>query len=233
LVWRVSISPIIATLGTLTIYRGLILVMTGGRGISGVPPAFFTLGRAVWFGISAHVWILAVLAILFHIVLSRTTIGRYVYAIGSNPNAAEVSGVRVSRYIIGLFTLNGVVVGIAGVLAASRFGTATVTFGIGFELDVITAVILGGVAFTGGRGNILGVILAVLFLGIINSGLIAIGIDPFWTDVVKGGALVFSIGLEQITQEHNERQRRRVAIAEFAEQQAERAQLGEHLSART
>ena len=88
--------------------------------------AFFTLGRAVRFGVSSHVWILLILAILFHIVLSQTTIGRYIYAIGSNPNAAEVSGVRVSRYVIGLFTLNGVVVGIAGVLAASRFGTATV-----------------------------------------------------------------------------------------------------------
>jgi ribose/xylose/arabinose/galactoside ABC-type transport system permease subunit len=233
LVWRISISPIIATLGTLTIYRGMILVMTGGRGISGVPPDFFTLGRAVWFGISAHVWILLVLAILSSIVLSQTTIGRYIYAIGSNPNAAEVSGVRVNRFVVGLFTFNGIVVGIAGVLAASRFGTATVTFGVGFELDVITAVILGGVAFTGGSGNILGVMLAVLFLGIVNSGLVAVGVDPFWTNVVKGGALVISIGLEQITQEHNERQRRRIAIAEFAEQQAERARLDEALPQQT
>jgi ribose transport system permease protein len=230
LVWRVRVSPIIATLGTLTIYRGMILVMSGGRGISGVPSDFFVLGRAVWLGISSHVWILLVLAILFHIVLSQTTIGRYIYAIGSNRNAAEVSGVRVNRYVIGLFIVNGAVVAVSGVLAASRFGTATVTFGIGFELDVITAVILGGVAFTGGRGNILGVILAVLFLGVINSGLIAIGVDPFWTDVVKGGALVFSIGLEQIAQEHNERHRRRMAMAEFAEQQAERADLDEPAS---
>lgn len=227
LVWRISISPIIATLGTLTIFRGMILVMTGGRGISGVPSDFFTLGRAVWFGISSHVWILLGLAILFHIVLSKTTIGRYIYAIGSNRNAAEVSGIRVNRYVIGLFVMNGIVVAIAGGLAASRFGTATVTFGIGFELDVITAVILGGVAFTGGRGNVLGVILAVLFLGIITSGLIAVGVDPFWTDVVKGSALVFSIGLEQIAEEHNERHRKRMAIAEFAEQQSELAGPGE------
>jgi ribose/xylose/arabinose/galactoside ABC-type transport system permease subunit len=81
------------------------------------------------------------------------------------------------------------------------------------------------VAFTGGRGNILGVILAVLFLGVINSGLIAVGVDPFWTDVVKGGALVFSIGLEQVAEEHNERHRRRMAMAEFAEQQRERAEM--------
>ena len=185
LVWRIRVSPIIATLGTLTIFRGMILVMTGGRGISGVPSDFFALGRAVWLGISSHVWILLGLAIVFHIVLSQTTIGRYIYAIGSNRNAAEVSGIRVDRYVIGLFIVNGTVVAISGGLAAS-LGTATVTFGIGFELDVITAVILGGVAFTGGRGDILGVILAVLFLGVINSGLIAVGVDPFWTDVVKG-----------------------------------------------
>jgi ribose transport system permease protein len=230
LVWRIRISPIIATLGTLAIYRGMILVMSGGRGISGVPSNFFVLGRAVWLGISSHVWILLVLAILFHIVLSKTTIGRYICAIGSNRNAAEVSGISVDRYLIGLFIVNGIVVAVSGVLAASRFGTATVTFGIGFELDVITAVILGGVAFTGGRGNVLGVMLAVLFLGVINSGLIAIGVDPFWTDVVKGGALVFSIGLEQIAEEHNERHRRRIAMAEFAEQQAERAKIGETAS---
>ena len=230
LVWRIRVSPIIATLGTLTIFRGMILVMTGGRGISGVPSDFFVLGRAVWLGISSHVWILLGLAIVFHIVLSQTTIGRYIYAIGSNRNAAEVSGIRVDRYVIGLFIVNGVVVAISGGLAASRFGTATVTFGIGFELDVITAVILGGVAFTGGRGNILGVILAVLFLGVINSGLIAVGVDPFWTDVVKGGALVFSIGLEQVAEEHNERHRKRMAMAEFAEQQAERAEMCEPAS---
>jgi ribose transport system permease protein len=217
LVWRIRVSPIIATLGTLTIFRGMILVMTGGRGISGVPSDFFALGRAVWLGISSHVWILLGLAIMFHIVLSQTTIGRYIYAIGSNRNAAEVSGIRVDRYVVA----------ISGGLAASRFGTATVTFGIGFELDVITAVILGGVAFTGGRGNVLGVILAVLFLGVINSGLIAVGIDPFWTDVVKGGALVFSIALEQIAEEHNERHRKRMAMAEFAEQQAERVQMSD------
>ena len=221
------VSLIIATLGTLTIYRGMILVMTSGRGISGVPSDFFVLGRAVWLGISSHVWILLGLAIVFHIILSQTTIGRYIYAIGSNRNAAEVSGIRVDRYVIGLFIVNGIVVAISGGLAASRFGTATVTFGIGFELDVITAVILGGVAFTGGRGNILGVILAVLFLGVINSGLIAVGVDPFWTDVVKGGALVFSIGLEQVAEEHNERHRKRMAMAEFAEQQAERVHMSD------
>jgi len=97
------------------------------------------------------------------------------------------------------------------ILAASRYGTASPSFGVGFEFDVITAVILGGVRFTGGEGNILGVMLAVALLGVINSGLVSLGVNPFWTEVVKGVALIVAVGLDQIT--HEQRQRRRTQLA--------------------
>jgi ribose transport system permease protein len=105
-------------------------------------------------------------------------------------------------------------VGTSAVLAASRFGTAAPTFGNGFELDVIAAVILGGVAFTGGEGSITGVVLAVILLGVINSGLISTGIDPHYAQVVKGAALVIAVTLDQLTQEQQERHRKKLAFQE-------------------
>jgi len=110
------------------------------------------------------------------------------------------------------FYLNGALVGTSAVLAASRFGTAAPTFGNGFELDVIAAVILGGVAFTGGEGSITGVVLAVILLGVINSGLISTGIDPHYAQVVKGAALVMAVTLDQLTQEQQERHRKKLAF---------------------
>jgi ribose/xylose/arabinose/galactoside ABC-type transport system permease subunit len=227
LVWRIRVSPIIATLGTLTIYRGMILVMTSGRGISGVPSDFFVLGRA---RLAGHLFACLDLACSRNPVPHRLvadddwTLHLRNWQQSERGRSVRYQGrslcdqpVHRERHCGRRFRRVG----------RESFWHATVTFGIGFELDVITAVILGGVAFTGGRGNILGVVLAVLFLGIINSGLIAVGVDPFWTDVVKGAALVFSIGLEQVAEEHNERHRRRLAMAEFAEQQAERAKVSE------
>jgi ribose/xylose/arabinose/galactoside ABC-type transport system permease subunit len=112
------------------------------------------------------------------------------------------------------FALNGALVGTSAVLAASRFGSAAPTFGNGFELDVIAAVILGGVAFTGGEGSITGVVLAVILLGVINSGLISTGIDSHYAQVVKGAALVIAVTLDQLTQEQQERHRKKLAFQE-------------------
>ena len=149
--------------------------------------------------------------IIIHFVLSKTTFGRYFYAIGGNREASEAAGIRVRNLVLGAFAINGLIVGLSAVLAASRYGTASPSFGVGFEFDVITAVILGGVRFTGGEGNILGVMLAVALLGVINSGLVSLGVNPFWTEVVKGVALIVAVGLDQIT--HEQRQRRRTQLA--------------------
>ncbi|PYU64875.1 MAG: hypothetical protein DMG49_25570, partial [Acidobacteria bacterium] len=131
--------------------------------------------------------------------------------------AAEAAGIGGKRLVLAIFAGNGALVGLAAVLAASRFGSAAPTFGIGFELDVIAAVILGGVAFTGGEGSIGGVLLAVIFLGIINSGLISVGIDPHYAQIVRGGVLVVAVALDQLTQEQHERHRRELALEERTE----------------
>jgi ribose/xylose/arabinose/galactoside ABC-type transport system permease subunit len=216
LVQRIRVSPIIVTLGTLTVIRGLLQAFTGGKGIRGVQPDFAEFGRATPLGVPMQIWVLIGLVIIGQVILSQTTVGQRIFAIGGNPEAANIAGVNVRGIVLGLFALSGALAALAGVMTASRFGTATITFGQGFELDVITAVILGGVAFSGGEGSVGGAIVAVVFLGVVNSGLISLGVDPFYTDVVKGAALVISVAIEQLTQERRERYRKGLAMAELA-----------------
>jgi ribose/xylose/arabinose/galactoside ABC-type transport system permease subunit len=160
------------------------------------------------------VWILMLLAVVAHIILHSTTIGRHVFAIGGNREASEAAGINVRRLVLSTFTVNGLIVGLAAVLAASRYGTASPSFGVGYEFDVITAVILGGVRFTGGEGNVLGVILAVILLGVINSGLVALGVDPHYTEIVKGAALILAVSLDQLAHERQASYRTLLAMRE-------------------
>ncbi len=214
MVWRINISPIIITLGTLTIYRGIALRITNGFGVRGVPKSFSWLGQARVLGLPLPIWVLIVLALVAHLILHYTTRGRHLFAFGGNRQAAEAAGINGRRLVLASFAWNGALVGTSAVLAASRFGTAAPTFGNGFELDVIAAVILGGVAFTGGEGTITGVMLAVILLGVINSGLISTGIDPHYAQIVKGAALVIAVTLDQLTQEQQERHRKKLAFQE-------------------
>jgi ribose transport system permease protein len=214
MVWRISVSPIIVTLGTLTIFRGIALRLTNGFGVRGVPRSFSWFGQAAFLHILLPIWALIVLAVFAHLILQYTTQGRHLFAFGGNRQAAEAAGIDGKRLVLAGFAFNGALVGLAAVLASSRFGTAAPTFGVGFELDVIAAVILGGVAFTGGEGSIIGVVLAVILLGVINSGLISTGIDPHYAQVVKGAALVIAVTLDQLTQEQQERHRKKLALLE-------------------
>jgi ribose/xylose/arabinose/galactoside ABC-type transport system permease subunit len=214
MVWRINISPIIITLGTLTIFRGIALRITNGFGVRGVPKSFSWLGQAQILGIPAPVCVLVGLGVVAHFVLHKTVQGRHLFALGGNKEAAEAAGINSRGLVLTAYALNGAMVGVSAVLAASRFGTAAPTFGVGFELDVIAAVILGGVAFTGGEGSITGVLLAVVLLGVINSGLISIGIDPHYAQVVKGVALVVAVTLDQLTKERQERHRKKIAVQE-------------------
>jgi ribose/xylose/arabinose/galactoside ABC-type transport system permease subunit len=217
LVWRIRVSPIIVTLGTLTLIEGVITVVSNGQGLYGFPNGFLSIGQATPWGIPTEILVMIGLAILGAIILSQTTIGAHTYALGGNREASELAGVRVRRLTLGLFVFAAVAAGLAGILATARFGVADVDFGVDFNLNVITATILGGVAFAGGEGTIGGVILAVIFLNVVSSGLIASGVNPAYSDVISGAALVISVGLEQLTHERNDRIRRQIALAELME----------------
>jgi ribose transport system permease protein len=213
-VHRMRLSPLIITLGSMSVLRGVVLLLTGGYSVRDVPKAFNSLGQIRPLGLPMPVLALIASALACHLVLTRTTIGRHIIAMGSSRAACEAVGVRTRRLMLGSFAVNGLITGLAGVLAASRFGSASPSFGAGLELDVITAVVLGGVAFTGGEGNIPGVMLAVALMGLINSGIVALGFDPFWADVAKGAALIAAVSIDQLSHEARDRFRKKLAMQE-------------------
>ena len=217
LVWRVKISPIIVTLAGFTAYRGVATLMTTGYGVQDVPQTFQDFGQTKLLGVQTPIWCFAASVIVVWFVLAKRRVGRHIYAIGGNREASEAAGLRVRRIVIGLFLANGLIVGLAAVLSASRLGTANPSFGVGFEFDVITAVILGGVAFSGGEGSLVGVVLAILLIGNLGNGVIALGLDPAWTNVVKGGVLAVAVLLDQLSAEQRERFRKAVAMRERAD----------------
>jgi ribose/xylose/arabinose/galactoside ABC-type transport system permease subunit len=216
IVWRVRISPLIVTLGALTFLRGVVRIVSGNRSVSGLPKAFSAVGQFDFLGLPAPLVILIGLASLAGIVLSKTTLGLRIQAFGDNRAAAQLAGINPRRLMLGLFAFNGALAGGAGTLAASRLDGASPNFGIGFELDVITAVVLGGVSIMGGEGRIFGVMLALCLLGVIQAGIVALGLDPNIGRLCTGGALILAVALDQIGHEQHERLQTRLAMEEFA-----------------
>lgn len=212
LVWRLSLSPIIVTLGGLTFYQGLINVITNGQGQIDLSNSFTTYGQGSILGIPNVVILLAGISLVLGLFLSTTNGGLNVYAVGGNLRATASAGVKVRRLVLGLFVLNMVIVGVAAIFTASRFGGATTTQGTDLELEVITAVILGGVSFTGGTGTIFGTLLGCILLTVVDSGIVALDINAYWSDVVSGALLVFAVGMDQLTEEQRDRYRRLMAL---------------------
>ncbi len=229
LVWRIRISPIIITIGSLSLFYGVALLLNEGADVPNVPGRFTHFGNATLFGFSDGFLMFVALSLLVWVFLATTIPGRRVYAIGGNREASARVGIRIRRIVLVTFAFNGLLCGLGGVLLASRFGSASPQFGVGLEVDVITAVILGGVAFTGGEGSMAGVVMAVIFLGVLESGVVALGIDPYYADVIKGAALIFAVGLDQLVGEQRERFRKVMAIREWeedVEEESERKRAG-------
>jgi ribose transport system permease protein len=195
-VW--DLSPIIVTLGALTAVRGLSITIAPDP-IFGFGDAFLDFGGGQALGVPYLVVIAGAVFVLGGVVLSMMPVGRHIYAIGVNAEAAYLSGIRIKRLSFLLFVATGAASGIAGVMLAARLGSApSGALGVGFELDVLTAVILGGVAFSGGRGTIFGVLLGVLFLGILQNGLTLENVPAATAAMVKGAVLVIAAALDRI-----------------------------------
>ncbi len=224
LCWKVPISPIVITLGSLALFRGIVLVYTHGAPVTDTPAEFTRFGRALVFGVPMPIIVMLIVVVLASLVLGVTTIGRHCYAVGGNKLAAQAAGVNVRRITIGGFIVGGLLVGLSGVLAASRFDTPDPTYGTGFELQVITGVLLGGVSFAGGEGSVLGAMLGVLALSLIDAGLVSLGIDPFYSDVVQGSLLILAVSFDQIAHVQRERYQKAMAMREQARLLEERRQ---------
>ncbi|MCD6007939.1 ABC transporter permease [Halomonas sp. IOP_31] len=188
-----GMPPIIVTLATMGIARGLGLIYTGGYPISGLPSEFAFFGRGTLAGIEMPILIMFAVYALGYVLLSHTATGRYLYAIGGNEEATRLSGIRVSRYKLLVYTLSGTTAAIAGLVITSRLMSGQPNAGVGFELDAIAAVVLGGAAITGGRGMILGTLVGALLLGVLNNGLNLMGVSPYLQNVVKGLIILLAI----------------------------------------
>lgn len=195
------VNPVIATLATLAAFKGVAQLISDGRaqGYTGADPFFVFLARGTIGGIPTLIWVLIVVALLAHIVLRYTTVGRNIYAVGGNNIASRLGGININRYIIGVYMVTGAVAAIAGILITARTGSGQPISGSeGLELQAITAAALGGAALKGGKGAIAGTILAVILLGVLTNGMTLLGVNTFWQNVAQGTLLVVAVIIQQL-----------------------------------
>ncbi|MEM7710925.1 MAG: ABC transporter permease [Pseudomonadota bacterium] len=195
LVWKLAIPPIVVTLGTLTIYRGLVFVLSGGQWINAheMSAAFTALPRAQVLGLPALAWIALAAVAAFAALLRYAPLGRAFYAVGGNPAAAVYAGLDPGRTQFAAFTLSGAVAGLTGYLWVARYQVAYVDIARGFELEVVAACVIGGISIAGGLGTVAGALLGALFLGIVKNALPVVGISPFWQLAIAGAAIVVAV----------------------------------------
>ncbi len=197
LVWKLEIPPIVVTLGTMTIFRGTIFLLTEGKWVNSheMSDTFKAFPRTELLGLPVLSWFAIAAVILFTIVMTRTTLGRAFYAAGGNPQAATYAGINVGQTQFWAFTISGALAGLTGYLWVSRFAVAYVDVAGGFELTVVAACVIGGVSIMGGIGSVPGALLGALFLGIIANALPVVNISPFWQMAISGGAIIIAVVL--------------------------------------
>lgn len=193
LITRLHIPAFIATLGSLTLVRGLALTYTEGRPITGLSDAFRFIGRGTIGPIPMPIIIAGLTFLAGYILLTRTRVGEYIFALGTNKAAAHLTGISVQRYETLVYGLAGMLAALAGLILTARLDSAQPTAGQGFELDAIAAVVLGGTSFSGGIGGLGGTLLGTLIIGVLNNGLNLLNIPALWEQVVKGVVIALAL----------------------------------------
>lgn len=198
LVTSFGINPLIATLGTMSIARGIALVLTEGFSVSSLPSSFAWIGKASFGGFPVIVIVTLLLVVLFDLAVRHTRFFRQVYFIGANEKAAMLSGIHVNRVRIILYALTGILAAFAGILLASRLMSGTPTAGNGIELQVLAAAVIGGASLRGGEGTILGAFLGVVFVALINNTMTMLAVSIYWQMIVIGGVLIMAVALDML-----------------------------------
>lgn len=195
MVWRIGIPSIVATLGTLTIYRGMAFVLSGGAWVNQtqMTPAFLSTPRMPVLGLPLLAWTGILVIAIMAVVVTRTVFGRALYAAGGNPTAALYAGIDVGRTRFFAFVLSGALAGLCGYLWVSRYAVAYVDIAAGFELDTVAACVIGGISTLGGIGSVAGAVLGALFLGVIKNALPVINISPFWQMAISGLVIIIAV----------------------------------------
>jgi ribose transport system permease protein len=193
-----ALPAFIVTLGALTYTRGIAYSMHGGpvqiAGESGIE----SIGNGSIGGIPMPVFIMIFVYWFFWFLLERTKFGRHVYAVGGNPQAARLSGINVKKVLMSVYVISGVTAGLAGLMFASRVRSGQVTAGVGYELDAITAVILGGTSLFGGRGRIFGTLIGALLIGVLSNGLVLLGVPIYTQLMIKGGVIILAVAIDTL-----------------------------------
>ncbi|MBP3039194.1 ribose ABC transporter permease RbsC [Bacillaceae bacterium Marseille-Q3522] len=199
LITKGKMAPFIATLATMTVFRGLTLVYTEGNPITGLSDnlAFQLFGRGYFLGIPVPAITMVLAFAILYVILHKTAFGRKTYAIGGNEKAALISGIKVDKVKVMIYALAGLLSALAGAILTSRLDSAQPTAGNAYELDAIAAVVLGGTSLAGGRGKIFGTLIGALIIGTLNNGLNILGVSSFYQMVVKGIVIIIAVLLDR------------------------------------
>lgn len=200
LITKGRLQPFIATLITMTVYRGFTLIYMDGRPISNLsggeyimPDVLVFLGKGSIAGIPLPVILFILVFVIFYIILNKTTLGRKIYAVGSNDQCAKLAGISIIKIKMLVYAMSGLMAALAGLILLSRLNSAQPTLGTGYELDAIAAVALGGTSMNGGRGKIVGTMIGILIIAVLNNGLNILGISSYYQDVVKGLVILAAV----------------------------------------
>lgn len=197
LIAYVRIAPFIVTLGMLSFASGVVLGLTKGWPITEIPASFAPLAQGSFLGLPIPVWIMLLLAAVAHVVLTTTAFGRRTYAIGSNEQAAFMSGVEVRRIKFALYMIAAGCASLAGIVLVARFSSAQADTGKGWELDAIAAAVIGGASLSGGAGSVLGVLIGACIMGVIKNGLVLIKVSSYWQTAIIGVVIVLAVILDR------------------------------------
>ncbi len=195
---RLRINPFIVTLGTLGIVRGLTLIISNGLPVHQIPQSFSFLGEGTVLGVPFVLWVLLVCAAAMHVIMEHTRLGRYAFAIGSNPDAAFYAGIPVAFHVTAVYAIGGALTGLAGMIEASRLMTGQPTAGQGYELQAIAAVVIGGGSLRGGEGSVIGTLVGAFIMGLLSNGSDLLGISPYLQQAIIGAVIILAVSVDEL-----------------------------------
>lgn len=195
-VTRLRLPPFIVTLGGMTIWRGLTLVINDGAPIAGFDNGYLWWGQGRILGIAVPVWIFALVSVLGWLALHKTRWGRFVYAIGGNPEASRLAGVNVKRVLVSVYVIIGCLAGLAGFILSARLGSAEAVAGISYELRVIASVVIGGTSLMGGYGRISGTVIGAIIMGVLINGLVLMNVSAYYQQIITGLIIILAVSFD-------------------------------------
>jgi ribose transport system permease protein len=195
---RLRINPFIVTLGTLGIVRGLTLIISNGLPVHQIPKEFSFLGEGNVLGVPFVWWILIACALVVHVIMEHTKLGRYAFAIGSNSDAAFYAGIPVAFHTTAVYAIGGALTGLAGMIEASRLMTGQPTAGQGYELQAIAAVVIGGGSLRGGEGSVIGTLVGAFIMGLLSNGSDLLGISPYLQQAIIGAVIILAVSFDEL-----------------------------------